>query len=60
MNIYQLKTEKFCGPIEKLLELIEENKMEITEISLSEVVADFLNYLKTIEEKEPRMLADFN
>ena len=59
MNIYQLKTEKFCGPIEKLLELIEENKMEITELSLSEVVADFLNYLKTIEEKEPRMLADF-
>jgi len=59
MNNYQLKTEKFCGPIEKLLELIEDKKMEITEVSLAEVVADFLNYLKTIEKKEPRMLADF-
>ncbi|MEK7635771.1 MAG: ScpA family protein [Patescibacteria group bacterium] len=59
MNVYQLKTEKFSGPIEKLLELIEEKKMEITELSLAEVVADFLNYLKTIEKKEPRMLADF-
>lgn len=59
MNSYQLKTEKFSGPIEKLLELIEDKKMEITELSLAEVVADFLNYLKTIEQKEPRMLADF-
>lgn len=57
--MYQLKTEKFTGPIEKLLELIEGKKMEITELSLAEVVADFLNYLKTIEQKEPRMLADF-
>lgn len=59
MNSYQLKTEKFSGPIEKLLELIEDKKMDITELSLAEVVADFLNYLKTIEQKEPRMLADF-
>lgn len=57
--MYQLKTEKFSGPIEKLLELIEDKKMDITELSLAEVVADFLNYLKTIEQKEPRMLADF-
>lgn len=56
---YELKTEKFSGPIEKLLELIEAKKMEITELSLAEVVADFLNYLKTIERKEPRLLADF-
>src|SRR3989344_234415 len=56
---YEFKIEKFFGPIEKLLELIEEKKMEITEVSLAEVVADFLNYLKTIEEKEPHMLADF-
>lgn len=57
--MYQLKTEKFSGPIEKLLELIEDKKMDIAELSLAEVVADFLNYLKTIEQKEPRMLADF-
>lgn len=59
MNNYELKTEKFTGPIEKLLEIIEEKKMPITDLSLAEVTADFLNYLKTIESVEPRLLADF-
>lgn len=57
--IYELKTEKFSGPIEKLLELIEAKHLDITELSLAEVTADFLNYLKTIEKTEPRLLADF-
>ena len=57
--MYELKTEKFSGPIEKLLELIEEKKLDIAEVSLAEVTADFLKYLKTIKEAQPRMLADF-
>lgn len=56
---YELRTEQFSGPIEKLLELIEEKKMEITELNLAEVTADFLNHLKRIEQIEPRLLADF-
>ncbi len=59
MNNYELKTEQFSGPLEKLLELIEGKKMEITELSLAEVTGDFLNYLKTIETVEPKLLADF-
>lgn len=58
-NMYQLNLEQFSGPIEKLLELIEEKKLEITELNLAEVTADFLNYLKQIEKIEPRFLADF-
>ncbi len=57
--MYELKLEQFSGPIEKLLEMIEEKKMEITDLNLAEVTADFLNYLKEIEMVEPRMLADF-
>lgn len=57
--IYELKTEKFSGPLEKLLELIEAKHLDITEFSLAEVTADFLNYLKNIEKAEPRLLADF-
>lgn len=57
--MYELKTEKFSGPLEKLLELIEARHLEITELSLAEVTADFLNYLKGIENVEPRLLADF-
>lgn len=56
---YELKLQKFSGPIEKLLELIEEKKLSITQVSLAEVTAEFLNYLKTIEKAEPGLLADF-
>jgi segregation and condensation protein A len=47
---YELKIENFSGPIEKLLELIEQKKLEITELSLAEVTADFLNYLQQISD----------
>ncbi len=56
---YEFKTEQFSGPIEKLLELIEEKKMEITELNLADVTADFLKYLKKLESVESRLLADF-
>jgi len=56
---FELKTNQFAGPIEKLLELIEEKKLDITAISLSEVTADFLNYLRSLAETPPAILADF-
>jgi len=57
--MYELTTEKFSGPIGKLLELIEEKKLEITELNLAEITADFLEYVKKIEAVEPRLLANF-
>ncbi|HDH31602.1 MAG TPA: segregation/condensation protein A [Candidatus Wolfebacteria bacterium] len=45
---YELRTQQFTGPIEKLLELIEEKKLPISDLSLAEVTADFLHYLKTL------------
>lgn len=57
---YEVKLEKFTGPLDKLLQLIEEKHLEITQVSLAEVTADFLNYVKTIGEKSaPAVLADF-
>ncbi|MDP3052374.1 MAG: segregation/condensation protein A [bacterium] len=56
---YELKLEHFSGPIEKLLELIEEKKLEITQLSLAQVTADFLIYLTTVEKMAPGILADF-
>jgi len=49
---YELKLEQFSGPIEKLLELIEEKKLEITELSLAQVTADFLAYLQTLTDAD--------
>jgi segregation and condensation protein A len=56
---FELKLEQFTGPLEKLLELIEERKLEITEISLAQVTADFLAYIKTLEKIDHMLLADF-
>jgi segregation and condensation protein A len=46
---YEWKSEQFSGPIEKLLELIEERKLDISEVSISAVTEDFLKYLEAIK-----------
>jgi len=56
---YELTLQNFSGPLAKLLELIEERKLEITTISLAEVTADFLRYVQGLTDVHPRVLADF-
>src|SRR3989344_4289829 len=58
---YEVKLDKFSGPLEKLLELIEARELEITLINLGKVTGDFLDYLKSLDEqsKHPSVLADF-
>lgn len=58
---YEVKLDKFSGPLEKLLELIEEKQLEVTMVSLAQVTGDFLDYLKTLDEeaRHPSVLADF-
>ncbi len=61
---HNLVLGNFNGPLDKLLELIETKKLEITEVSLANVTADFLAYLEELkresrEEEYPSILADF-
>jgi len=65
---YEIKLEQFSGPLGKLLELIEAEKMGIDEVSLAKVTDGFLKYLEKFrvggagEEKftvDLRILADF-
>ena len=58
---YEVKLDKFSGPLEKLLEMIEERHLDVTMVSLAQVTGDFLEYLKTLDEKSkhPSVLADF-
>lgn len=42
-----------------LLQLIEKEKMEITEVSLAEVTDQYLDHLDKMEDKNPEDLADF-
>lgn len=53
---YELKLQEYQGPLDKLLELIEEKKLEITQLNLAEVTADFLAHIQKLEraaEGEP-------
>ncbi|MFZ2190509.1 MAG: segregation/condensation protein A [Candidatus Magasanikiibacteriota bacterium] len=53
------KLEQFEGPLDLLLGLIDEEKLNISELALSEVTEQYLHHLDKIEEKKPEDLADF-
>ena len=55
----EVKLEKFEGPLDLLLQLIEREEMSISEISLSQVTEQFFNYLNGLENEQPEELADF-
>jgi len=57
--VHQIKLQQFEGPLDLLLNLIEEQKLNITEISLAEVTEQFLQYIKQLEKIEPTGLADY-
>jgi len=55
----QIKTDKFSGPLDLLLQLIDKEELKITEISLSEITEHFLVELEKIENSKEQDLADF-
>ena len=57
--MHQIKIEKFEGPLDLLLQLIEQADLDITEVSIAKVVEQFMIYLEQVEEKNPEELADF-
>jgi len=56
---YKVQLEQFEGPLDLLLELIEKEKMDITEISLSRVADQYLEYIESSQMIDPSSLADF-
>ncbi len=58
---YELTLEHYQGPIAKLLELIEEKRLEITLVDLADVTGSFFKYLKKLEaeHKDHSLVADF-
>ncbi|MBU1037226.1 segregation/condensation protein A [Patescibacteria group bacterium] len=56
---YQVKLEHFEGPLDLLLHLIEEEELNITQISLAKVTDQFIEYINTAEEMNPEEVADF-
>ena len=57
--MYQITLEKFSGPLEMLLNLVEEQKLSINEISLARVAEQYIAYLKSLEDMPKEELAAF-
>ena len=57
--MYQFNLEKFSGPLDLLLSLVEEEKLSINEISLSKVAEEYIAYLKSLQEMPKEELAAF-
>src|SRR3989344_5914455 len=57
--MYSLKLEKFEGPLDLLLQLIERQELNITEVSLAAVTEQYLVYLSEHNDIAHEDLADF-
>ena len=55
----QVKVEQFEGPLDLLLQLIEQQQLDVSTVALASVTEQFLAYLKNLQEKNPINLADF-
>lgn len=58
--MFHIKLDQFDGPFEALLQLIQAEKLNISEVSLSTIADQFLSQLRAQEgDFEPDTLADF-
>jgi segregation and condensation protein A len=57
--MYTVKTEQFEGPLDVLLRMIEDKKMDITRLSLSKVTDQFVEYVESAKDIPLLQLADF-
>ena len=57
--IYKIKLDQFEGPLDLLLQLIEQDELNITELSLSKVTEQYIAYLNEYPDIPTEELADF-
>jgi len=55
----EFRLEQFSGPLELLLGLLDDRKLSINEIALSEVTEQYISHVEQLEEGNPDELADF-
>ena len=57
--MHQISLDQFQGPLDLLLQLIEKNKLQITEISLAKITDQYLEYIDSAENIASAEVADF-
>src|SRR6266566_513749 len=56
---YRIHTPMYEGPLDLLLDLIKQHKMSIHDIRISEITAQYLDYLHKLEELDVDVSAEF-
>lgn len=57
--MYEIKVEKFEGPLDLLLKLIEREELDITQVALAKVTDQYIEQLQKLPEIPAEELADF-
>lgn len=59
LNIYNIKVPIFEGPLDLLLHLIKENKVDIYDIPIAVITGQYLQYIKMMKELDLDIAGDF-
>lgn len=54
-----VKLQAFEGPLDLLLHLIEKNKVDIYDIPIVEITAQYLDYIKSMETEDMNVMSEF-
>lgn len=54
-----IRQEKFEGPLDLLLKLIEKEELDITTISLAKITDEYINFVQSSADIKPSEMADF-
>lgn len=58
-NVLELKLSNFDGPLDLLLRLVKENKIEIKDIFVSQVTEQFLAYMDQVSELDVELASEY-
>lgn len=58
-NSIKYKLQDFEGPLDLLLHLIKEKKMDIMEVQLSEITDQYLSYIQNFKENDMELATEF-
>lgn len=56
---YEVKTPVFEGPLDLLLQLITSHRLEVTDVSLSRLVSEYLSYLDLMQQLDLEVTSEF-
>lgn len=56
---FEVKSPVFDGPLDLLLQLITSHRLEVTDLRLSDLVAEYLGYLETMQRLDLEVTSEF-